>query len=168
MYTRNEEQNRSCSTVFYCFSNQGISSSINFNSSSVISRIYFFLSATIDQAPKKVRFMFILANGLVFGFEALGRKRRANISLKPAKYLRRYSRCKHCIEKYLCLIYRFNAEFMNHSIRVVHSPRFMYFELLFIPSGGSRPSATVDTSLLFISLLFAMAVVIHTKSNVLS
>jgi len=52
-------------------------------------------------APKKARFMFILVNGLVFGFEASRRKRRANISLKPAKYLRRYSRCKHRMEKYL-------------------------------------------------------------------
>lgn len=81
-------------------------------------------------APKKARFMSILVIDLVFGFEASRRKRRANISLKPAKYLRRYSPCKHRIEIYLCLIYRLKAEFMNHSIRVVHSPYFMYFQLL--------------------------------------
>jgi hypothetical protein len=97
----NKEQNRSCSTVFLLLSNQG------YRPQQTSTRALFFLVSVSFCPPpstkrrKKVRFISILVNGLVSGFDASWRKRRANISLTPAKYLHRYSRCKHRIEKYL-------------------------------------------------------------------
>ena len=146
MYTESEEQNRSCSTVFLLFKPR-YNLPQRTSTRALLFLVSVSLSVTIDQAPKKVRFMSILTNGWFSGSRLRGENsEQTSLSnqVMGAKYLRRYSRCKHRIEKYLCSIYRLKAEIMNHSIRVVHtSCTSSYFY-----SGGSRPFATVDTSLL--------------------